>query len=231
MATRILNKIDRYTNIDLVVPITSAAHPAPRWNLLDRFLVTAEVRDLPALICISKIDLARDRNGDLDVNIRQMIDEYRKIGYKVLLTSTETGEGIEAMRQLMRGKLAVFLGKSGVGKTSLLNALQPGLGHRVGEVSKSTGKGKHTTTSAGIFPLDSGGSILDTPGIRAFGLGDPEPAETVYGFIEMRPFIGRCRFSDCHHDEEPGCAIRKAVMAGAISPRRYKSFLRMQYGD
>ena len=231
MATRILNKIDRYANIDLVVPITAAAHPAPRWNLLDRFLVTAEARDLPALICISKIDLARDRSGNLNTQIRQMIDEFRQIGYSVLLTSSETGEGIDALRQAVRGKLAVFLGKSGVGKTSLLNALQPGLGQRVGEISQATGKGRHTTTSAGIFPLQSGGAILDTPGNRAFGLGDLESDEIIYGFPEMRPFIGRCRFSDCQHDEEPGCAIRKAVVAGAISPRRYKNFMRMKYGD
>jgi ribosome biogenesis GTPase len=231
MATRILNKMDRFANLDLVIPITAAAHPAPRWNLLDRFLVTAEARGLPSIICISKVDLVRDSHGKLNPQIQAMLDEYLSIGYQVILTSVETGEGLDDLRQAVEGKLAVFLGKSGVGKTSLLNALQPGLGKRVGEVSKATGKGRHTTTAAGIFPLASGGAILDTPGIRAFGLGDPAPEEVVYGFPEMRPFIGRCRFSDCNHAEEPGCAIRKAVMAGSISPRRYKSFMRMQDGD
>jgi ribosome biogenesis GTPase / thiamine phosphate phosphatase len=208
-------------NVDQVVPVFAAANPAPHWNMLDRYLVAAEAYDLPAVICITKLDLA---GADLPAAVAP----YRQAGYPVIFTSALTGEGIEALKQTLQGRLSVLVGKSGVGKTFLLNTLQPGLGLRVNAVSQVTGKGRHTTTSQEMFRLDIGGAVVDTPGEREFGLWDIHPDELALLFPEMRPLVGRCRFGlDCRHDEEPGCAIRQAVMAGTISPRRYQSYMRL----
>jgi ribosome biogenesis GTPase / thiamine phosphate phosphatase len=207
------------TNVDQVVPVMAIAQPAPKWNLLDRYLASAEEGEITSLICITKLDLAE--GGELD----GALEEYRRIGYEYVLTSTVTGEGIDALKQALAGKVSVMVGKSGVGKTALLNALQPGLGLRVKEVNQVTGKGRHTTTNLEMFPLDSGGAIVDTPGTREFGLWDIQD-DLALLFPEMAPLVGKCRFGlDCQHDEEPGCAIRKAVMAGQIIPRRYQSYL------
>jgi ribosome biogenesis GTPase len=217
-------------NVDQVVPVFAATNPSPRWNLLDRYLVTAESLDLPALICITKLDLAKKTDGSVDDELMEIAAEYRQIGYPVVLVRAHTGEGLDALKQALQDRTSVFLGKSGVGKTSLLNALQPGLGQRVNEVSQVTGKGKHTTTHMEMFPLETGGAIVDTPGIREFGLWDVDADDLALFFPEMRPYVGRCRFGlDCQHDEEPGCAVRKAVMAGQISPRRYQSYLRLKF--
>ena len=153
------------------------------------------------------------------------MDEYQQIGYPSVLTSSYTGEGIEKLQEALKGRISVFVGKSGVGKTALLNALQPGLGLRVKEVNQVTGKGKHTTTNLEMFPLEGGGAIVDTPGTREFGLWQFED-DLALLFPEMRPLVGKCRFGvDCQHDEEPGCAIRNAVMDGKVNPRRYQSYL------
>lgn len=216
-------------NLDQVVPVFAAANPAPRWNLLDRYLVSAEAAGLPALICITKLDLAQGRDGSIEAELWEAAEEYRQIGYSVILASAVTGEGLEELRQALGGRASAFLGKSGVGKTSLLNALQPGLGLKVNAVSQATGKGKHTTTHLEMFPLDSGGHVVDTPGVREFGLWDVDQDDLALFFPEMRPFVGRCKFGlDCRHDEEPGCAIRRAVTAGQVSPRRYQSYFRLQ---
>lgn len=214
-------------NIDQVVPVFAAAEPPPKWNLLDRYLVSAESLDLPSLICINKLDLVQDPDGQIDTGIQEAVEEYRRIGYPVLLVSAITGQGLPELRQALTGRLSVLVGKSGVGKTSLLNALQPGLGLRVSQVSQATHKGRHTTTHLELFPLETepAASIVDTPGIREFGPWDVHQDDLALFFPEMRPLVGRCKFGlDCQHDEEPGCAIRKAVMAGSISPRRYKSY-------
>jgi ribosome biogenesis GTPase / thiamine phosphate phosphatase len=209
-------------NVDQVIPVFAAANPAPHWNMLDRYLVAAEAYQLPALICITKLDLAG--GGDLN----QAVEQYRQAGYPVILTSAVTGEGIADLKHALHGRLSVLVGKSGVGKTFLLNTLQPGLGLRVNAVSQVTGKGRHTTTSQEMFRLDVGGAVVDTPGEREFGLWDVRQDELALLFPEMRPLVGRCRFGlDCRHDEEPGCAIRKAVVVGTISPRRYQSYLRL----
>ncbi len=155
----------------------------------------------------------------------EALEEYRQIGYSFVLTSSYTGEGIQDLQQALAGHVSVLVGKSGVGKTALLNKLQPGLGLRVKEVNQSTGKGRHTTTNLEMFPLDGGGAIVDTPGTREFGLWQFDD-DLALLFPEMHPLVGKCRFGvDCQHDEEPGCAIRKAVMEGQISPRRYQSYL------
>lgn len=215
-------------NIDQIVAVFAAANPEPKWNLLDRYLVSAESSELPTLICITKLDLAHKANGSSDLALEQALETYRQIGYPVVLTSAKSGIGLEELRQGLQGHLSVLLGKSGVGKTSLLNALQPGLGLRVNEVSRIAGKGKHTTSHLEMFPLEGGGALIDTPGVREFGLWDVDDRELAWFFPEMQPFIGQCKFGlDCYHDEEPGCAVRKAVSSGSISPYRYKSYLRL----
>ena len=211
-------------NVDRVIPVFSAANPAPRWNLLDRYLVSAESASLPAFICITKMDLA-----DAGDELWDAIEEYREIGYPVCLTSAVTGEGLDEIKESLQGRISVFLGKSGVGKSSLLNALDPGLNLRVNEVNRKSGKGVHTTTNPEMLPLIFGGAVVDTPGVREFGLWDANPEELELHFPEMRRFLGRCRFGlDCRHNEEPGCAIRQAVTAGRISPRRYQNYLRLR---
>jgi ribosome biogenesis GTPase / thiamine phosphate phosphatase len=155
---------------------------------------------------------------------------YRQIGYPVCLVSALTGHGMTAMRQALDGRLSVLVGKSGVGKSTLLNALQPGLGIRVHAVSRGKlGKGLHTTTHQQIFQLDSGGMVVDTPGMRVFGLWDIHRHDLAACFPEMRPFLGACKYgANCRHDSEAGCAIRAAVMTETIHPLRYRSFLRLQ---
>lgn len=212
-------------NADLVLPVFSVAHPTPKWGLLDRYLVSAEAAELPSLIVINKLDLAWKNPG-----FEAEIEVYRRIGYPVLQVSAVTGEGIEELKQALQGKLSVLVGKSGVGKTSLLNAIQPGLGQRVRAVSQGElGKGRHTTTHLEMFALDFGGALVDTPGIREFGLWDIAGEELAYLFPEMDEFVGRCKFGlSCRHDREPGCAVRKAVVAGSISPYRYQSYMRLR---
>jgi ribosome biogenesis GTPase len=222
-------------NVDQVVPVFAAANPTPKWNLLDRYLVSAEAAGIPALICITKLDLAQGDDCMVEPPLQDVANTYRRIGYPVILVSAVSGEGLDEIRQALSGKLSVLLGKSGVGKTSLLNALQPGLGLRVNQVNQATGKGKHTTTQLEIFPLEGqhsfkAGAIVDTPGIREFGLWDIHQEELAYLYPEMRPYLGSCRFGlDCRHDEEPGCEIRKAVVQGQISPYRWKSYLQLRY--
>lgn len=216
-------------NVDQVIPVFAVAEPAPKWNMLDRYLVTAEANDLPALIVITKLDLLANIPHGQRAILEAELAEYRRVGYQVLWVSSHTGAGLDELRHAMTGRISVLVGKSGVGKTSLLNALQPGLGLRVNAVNRVTGKGKHTTTALELFPLQAGGAIVDTPGEREFGLWDIPTDDLALFFPEIRPYVGRCRFGlDCAHDEEPGCAVRKAVMAGAISPRRYQSYMRLR---
>jgi ribosome biogenesis GTPase / thiamine phosphate phosphatase len=217
------------SNIDYLVPVFAAASPPPKWAMLDRYLVSAESLDLSTLVVLTKLDLVRSPDGLLDEEIRTSVEEYRRIGYPVFLTSSVTGEGLDELRQILKGRASAFVGKSGVGKSALLNALEPGLGLRTGEVgSGKIGKGKHTTTNVEMVTTSFGAEIVDTPGTREFGLHEMDGANLALFFPEMAPLVGKCKFGlDCRHDEEPGCAIRKAVMAGSISPRRYQSFLRL----
>ncbi|MGE5462733.1 MAG: ribosome small subunit-dependent GTPase A, partial [Syntrophothermus sp.] len=213
------------SNADQIIPIFSVASPTPRWGLLDRYLVAAEAAGIPPLIVITKLDLAW-KNPQLEEDL----EIYRRVGYPIRMVSSATGEGIEEIKSALRGKTSVLVGKSGVGKTSLLNAIQPGLGLRVKAVSSGAiGKGRHTTTHYEMFELDFGGRLVDTPGMREFGLWDIHSDELASLFPEMQGLIGQCKFGlSCRHDREPGCAIRKAVMAGAISPYRYQSYMHLQ---
>ena len=218
-------------NADQILPVIAAAQPRLSWELLDRYLAAAEDAGLNACIVITKLDLVDDRD------IVEEIETYRRIGYPAILTSTRTGRGIEELKGVLKNCISVTAGKSGVGKTSLLNSVQPGLGLRVSGVSAATGKGKHTTTYLEMFRLEMGGAVVDTPGMREFGIWNDSTArqrhehETVdvaHLFREMRPYLGGCRFGlDCSHRREPGCAIRKAVDAGDVSERRYRSYLRI----
>lgn len=212
-------------NADQVVTVFAAASPTPKWGLLDRYLVTAEAAGLQSLIVITKTDLAA-QNPDLEANL----ETYRRIGYTIYAVSSVTGAGIPELRQALHGQMSVLVGKSGVGKTSLLNALQPGLGLRVKAVGQGeVGKGRHTTSHLQMFALDFGGRLVDTPGMREFGLWNITPDGLADLFPEMAAYIGQCKFGlSCGHNHEPGCAIRQAVMAGDISPYRYKSYLNLR---
>ncbi len=210
-------------NVDRIIAVVASAHPAPKWNMLDRYLTDAESAELDIIICITKMDLAKENRLEDELRV------FEKIGYRVLRTCALTGEGMDEFKAILKGKVSVLVGKSGVGKTTLLNAIQPELGLRVKEVSKSTHKGKHTTSHLEMFALDFGGSVIDTPGMREFGLYGDAGVELAYLFREMRPFLGQCRFgASCSHTHEPDCAIKEAVETGHISERRYKSFLQMR---
>ena len=218
------------TNVDQILAVFAAAEPEPQWNLLDRYLVSAEASGIPITICITKLDLMDDEEA------REWLAEemavYTDAGYTVMMSSAETGEGIEALRENLRGKMSVLVGSSGVGKSTLINSLEPEIDQPTLEISDVTGKGRHTTTMLEMFDLKSGGQIVDTPGMREFGLWESVPAELQNYFPEFRPFLGQCRFeADCTHTEEPECAIKEAVEAEAISGRRYHSYLTMLEPD
>lgn len=210
-------------NVDQVMIVFAAARPEPKWNLLDRYLVSAEASNLPAVICMTKLDLVNEASLEAE------LAAYRQIGYQVLLTSASSGGGIDEARQVLAGHISILMGKSGVGKTSLLNAIQPGLGLRVSQVGKGeVGKGRHTTTTMQMFPLEAGGAVVDTPGMRSYSLWDVDPYELAMFFPEMKSYLGQCQFqSNCLHDNEPNCAVRKAVTAGKISLRRYQSYIKL----
>lgn len=211
-------------NPDQAIFVFAAAHPAPHTRMLDRFLVAAEKAEIPEIrICVNKIDLVADRAEVLD-----KFGVYERIGYPLLLVSAKTGEGLDALSAVLTGKISVFTGPSGVGKTSLLNAIEPDLGRRVSEVSRATTKGRHTTRYSELVPLASGGYIADTPGIRSISPWDVEPDELDGYYIEIAPHVAGCRFQDCTHAHEPGCAVRAAVARGEISPERYDSYLRLR---
>ena len=221
-------------NPDQAVYIFAVQAPIPSLRMLDRLLVLAENNDLPAVICANKIDLLQyvddDGAGTGLEQARTIFGMYEEIGYPVIYTSAHTRQGIAALRDQLRGQLSVLCGPSGVGKSSLLNTIQPDLGLAVREISDATGKGRHTTVSVQLWPLDIGGYVADTPGLREAGLWDIEPEELAWHYVEMRPLLSDCRFSSCTHTHEPGCAVKVAVQAGKIHLDRYESYCRLLAG-
>jgi ribosome biogenesis GTPase len=193
--------------------------------MLDRFLVSAEKQATPAVIVANKIDLVGLEQA------QALFGHYEKLGYPLIYTSVKTGQGIDELHTNLHGKISAMAGPSGVGKSSLLNALHPGLGLAVKEISQATGKGQHMTVVSQLFQLPEGGYVADTPGLKALALWDVDPAELDGYFPELRHLVADCQFSDCTHIHEPGCAVRAAVDAGEIHPERYQSYCYLRQGS
>jgi len=211
-------------NIDLACVIASIAVPMTSTGFIDRFLVTAEAYSIPAAVVFHKIDLIEDQ-PDAMAYQQELADIYRSIGYKVLLTSLKYPESLQSLKSLIANKITLLSGHSGVGKSSIINAIQPHLNLKVGQVSFKHLKGKHTTTYAQLLPLDFGGFIIDTPGIKEFGLVNMDKYEVSHYFPEMRRYLGQCKFNNCLHINEPGCKVLQALESGEITQSRYKSYL------
>jgi ribosome biogenesis GTPase len=210
-------------NIDRVMMVFAAREPEPNRRLLDRFLVLAEVNRLDSLIVLNKVDQV-----DADA-ASAFLAPYENVGYETLRTSATAGTGIDGLREHLCGARSVVTGPSGVGKSSLLNVVQPGLSLRIGEVSAAVNKGQHTTVSARLIPLQCGGYVADTPGLRELGLWRIDPDELPDCFPEFADLIGTCRFArSCSHTHEPGCAVRSAVEAGAVDAGRYASYVTLR---
>jgi ribosome biogenesis GTPase len=211
-------------NIDLVVCVSSPAFPPFRPRFVDRVAILAEAARVPLLIALNKADLG------VDEDTAERLELYGQLGYSFLSCSAATGEGVEALADRLRGITSVFVGQSGVGKSSLLNAIEPSLELRTGEISEKFARGKHTTTMAELFVLDSGRRIIDTPGVRRLALRGIEPGELDAYFPELSGLSPLCEFGlSCTHKDEPGCRITRAVEEGLVHPDRYESYLRVRY--
>ena len=211
-------------NVDVVVQVVSLRRPPLRTALIDRCLIAVERGGAAGLICVNKVDLVR--GGENRRRELAPLEPYRDLGLEVVICSALTGEGVDAIRRHLAGRTAVFVGHSGVGKSSLLNALDPDLDIHTRTVS-GFGRGRHTTTRSRLYNLEGGIRVIDTPGIREFGLFELEAAELPLYFPEFLPQAGACRFNDCRHREEPDCAVRAAVAGGEIRPARYETYLRI----
>lgn len=213
-------------NVDQVLVVFAAAQPSPHLRMLDRFLVICESGNLDAHIVVNKTDVSGMAAA------RAMFAPYERAGYPVLYTAARDGIGVAEMGALICGRLSALTGPSGVGKSSLLNAVQPGLGLRVAAVSEAVNKGRHTTVTAQLIPLDCGGYVADTPGLREVGLWGIDTDELDLLFPEFRPYLSTCRFGNgCTHVHEPGCAIQDAVEAGEVDAGRFDSYRRMMLGE
>lgn len=209
-------------NIDQVVIVFAAASPEPHPRMLDRFLVIAEHNDIPARIVINKIDLTGLAAA------RSRFSDYERAGYPLHFTSLKQSTGLPELHATLCGRVSVLSGPSGVGKSSLLNALYPGLNLRVGEISQSVQKGRHTTVGTEMHPLPDGGFVMDTPGLREVGMWGLEANDLDRCFPEFRPLLSECRFADCSHVTEPECAVRDGVKREDVSSSRYGSYVKMR---
>jgi ribosome biogenesis GTPase / thiamine phosphate phosphatase len=207
-------------NVSLLV-VVIAPQPAPDWQLVDRYLVAAALMGIDA-------GLARNKQDTVDIAVDTRADAYREIGYELAATSTKNGHGLEMLAHMLAGKRGVLVGQSGVGKSSLINALLGEDAQPVGDLSHRKALGRHTTTAAMLFRLPGGGELIDSPGVRRYAPNISDPSELPFGFIEFRPYLDECRFSDCAHLTEPGCAITEAVNAGKIRAERYRSYCTMR---
>jgi len=208
-------------NVDQAVIVTSAGVPSPKPHLVDRYVVSALHGGIEPVICLNKIDQVTPEET------HPFLSLYRQLGYKTLATSAVTGEGVDRLRDVLAGKSSVIAGQSGVGKSTLLNAMQPGLNLAVGEVVEDTLKGRHTTARATLLRLDAGGYVVDTPGVKAFDLGCVPPEEFEEHFVEFVDRVPHCKYPNCTHIREDHCAIREAVDQGLIHPDRYESYVRL----
>lgn len=211
-------------NIDMAFAVATLYFPEVKLPFLDRMLVTCEVYGIPVTIVMNKVDLYRSEAPE---TVQNFIDIYTKAGYRVVQTSVKTGEGIEELRDICRDNVCLFSGESGVGKSSLIKALDPSLDPKVGKISIAHLQGRHTTSLYEMYRLSSGGYVIDTPGLRGFGLVNLEKEEIARYFPEMLKAAEHCRFTPCTHTHEPGCAVKEAVENGDISPERYSSYLGM----
>lgn len=209
-------------NLDQSVLVATLREPRTSAGFIDRFLVASEMYHVPAIIVFNKSDLYRSKEEEQYERWKEI---YEKAGYRCIRCSAESGEGIGDLQQQLKDKVSLFSGHSGVGKSTLLNKILPGLDLRTRDVSGWSGKGMHTTTFAEMFELPGGGAIIDTPGMREFGLVDLDPTELSHYFPEMRAYIGQCQFNNCIHINEPGCAVKKAASEGAISIERFESYV------
>ena len=208
-------------NVDQVIVVSSADQPPPKPRLIDRYIVAAHAGEITPLICMNKSDL--DEGG----YAKEVLDRYGRLDYETLYTSALTGEGVEALRDVLEGKASVIAGQSGVGKSSLLNVVQPGLRLKTGDVIEQTGKGKHTTAAATLIRLEIGGYVVDTPGVRTYDLSTVGRDELEALFVEFVAHVPDCKFPDCTHRHESGCAVKEAVQRGEIHAERYESYVRL----
>jgi ribosome biogenesis GTPase len=212
-------------NPDQIILVFACAQPKPRIRMLDRFLIIAEKQAVPAIIIANKTDLVTMEQAE------SLFGHYTEIGYPVLFTSVPLERGLEDLKDNIVGKISALAGPSGAGKSSLLNAIQPGLGLSIQKISQATGKGKHTTVASKMIPVEGGGYVADTPGLRALALWDIEPEELDGYFPEISKVVADCQFNDCTHLHEPGCEVRKAVEEGEINLSRYESYLRIRFEE
>ena len=216
-------------NLDVLFAIISLKEPEVPLRFLDRVLVTAEAYDIDAIVVVNKVDLMQGEQGRS--RLKRVVGLYQKIGYKVLCLSAISGEGLEKLKEVLTGKTSVLTGFSGVGKSTLLNCLSPDLALRTAEISSSSQKGRHTTTFAEMFELEGDSFVIDTPGIKSLGVLGIEDHELSHFFPEMRQVLSGCKFSNCIHLNEPGCAVKEAVLSGYISEERYYSYLNILEGN
>lgn len=212
-------------NLDQVIIVLSVAQPEPHFAFLDRYLVICEAAQLRSIICLNKADLPHSSR------VEEAADLYAKLDYPIVWSSAHTGQGIEDLSAILKDRTTLFTGPSGVGKSSLVNAIEPEMAIRTGMISEATGKGRHTTTGSQLYPLSSGGWLADSAGIRALAAWDVSPEDLPRCFVEFRPYLGECVFNDCNHIDEEGCAIIQAVEDDVIDKHRYRSYVRIYNGD